>query len=90
MRPQVRGHPDHDGWLGSVNNNGFSTDQAHADSRQPSPAPRLNDLSTTSTSTDLDLEGKSVNEGGNQDLSEGSSRAALWTALVTSLVSALV
>lgn len=34
------------------------TNLAAPDSRQPSPAPRLNDFSATSTSTELDAEGK--------------------------------
>ena len=36
-----------------------STNPGAPDSRQPSPAPRLNDFSATSTSTELDAEGKS-------------------------------
>ena len=34
------------------------------DSRQPSPAPRLNDISATSTSTELDADGQSSLESG--------------------------
>ena len=38
------------------------TSLIQSESRQPSPAPRINEISATSTSTELDLEGKRLQD----------------------------
>lgn len=50
--------PEEVSWQGSGNGGWFPPESLRTDSRQPSPAPRLNDISATSTSTDIDIEGQ--------------------------------